>query len=229
MSLSALKRKARTARSIFSFVRKAGTAGILSTREIVDIAFQMPPCGYSGPLQEAAELAEFATIVRKIGSAATLEIGTDAGGTFFVLCQVSAPNATVISVDLPGGQISGTPPSVYREYLIRHMKRPKQSFRRIIGDSHSPETLARVQSALGTKRLGVLFIDADHSYEGVKLDFEMYSPLVGSGGVVGFHDIVGDPADSVTKFWDGIKQSYRHQEIIADGNQDWAGIGVLFV
>ncbi len=34
----------------------------------------------------------------------------------------------------------------------------------------------------------VLFIDADHSYEGVRSDFEMWSPLVADGGVIVFHD-----------------------------------------
>jgi predicted O-methyltransferase YrrM len=35
-----------------------------------------------------------------------------------------------------------------------------------------------------------LFIDGDHTYQGVKQDFQMYSPLVKKGGIVAFHDIV---------------------------------------
>lgn len=34
----------------------------------------------------------------------------------------------------------------------------------------------------------LLFIDADHTYEGVKADHERYAPLVASGGIVAFHD-----------------------------------------
>lgn len=33
-----------------------------------------------------------------------------------------------------------------------------------------------------------LLIDADHSYEGVKRDFELWSPLVAPGGLIVFHD-----------------------------------------
>ena len=33
-----------------------------------------------------------------------------------------------------------------------------------------------------------LFIDADHSYEACKADFEAWSPLVQSGGEIAFHD-----------------------------------------
>ena len=46
----------------------------------------------------------------------------------------------------------------------------------------------------------VLFIDADHSYEGVRRDFELWSPLVAPGGLIIFHDYVGAPG--VTKFVD---------------------------
>jgi len=37
-------------------------------------------------------------------------------------------------------------------------------------------------------RIDVLFIDGDHSYEGVKLDFELYSKLLSPKGVVILHD-----------------------------------------
>jgi predicted O-methyltransferase YrrM len=45
---------------------------------------------------------------------------------------------------------------------------------------------------LKDNKVDFLFIDADHSYEGVKKDFEMYSPLVRKGGIIAFHDIIPD-------------------------------------
>ncbi len=33
-----------------------------------------------------------------------------------------------------------------------------------------------------------VFIDADHSYEATKADFENWSPLVGDQGIIAFHD-----------------------------------------
>jgi predicted O-methyltransferase YrrM len=38
------------------------------------------------------------------------------------------------------------------------------------------------------KKVGLLFIDGCHDYEGVKLDFDLYSPLVVAGGWIAFHD-----------------------------------------
>ena len=37
-------------------------------------------------------------------------------------------------------------------------------------------------------KIDLLFIDGDHSYEGVKLDFELYSKLVSPKGVIIIHD-----------------------------------------
>lgn len=39
------------------------------------------------------------------------------------------------------------------------------------------------------KSIGLLMIDADHSYEGVKKDFEFWSPLVADGGLIVFDDV----------------------------------------
>lgn len=39
-----------------------------------------------------------------------------------------------------------------------------------------------------TDKIEFLFIDGDHSYEAVKLDFELWSPLLINGGIISFHD-----------------------------------------
>lgn len=39
------------------------------------------------------------------------------------------------------------------------------------------------------KKFEYIYIDADHSYEGVKSDFETYWPRLTNGGIMSFHDI----------------------------------------
>jgi cephalosporin hydroxylase len=108
----------------------------------------------------------------------------------------------------------------------------------IRADSRAPTTLRRVRSRLRHNQLDLLFIDGDHSYEGVKADFENYGPLVRAGGFVAFHDIVPDfrsrfgtptvnDTGEVPRFWSEIKQDYRTSEIIEDVQQDGYGIGIV--
>src|SRR5690606_1473944 len=46
----------------------------------------------------------------------------------------------------------------------------------------------------------LLFIDADHSYQASRLDFELWSPHVVMGGMIAFHDI---------GYWEGVTRFYQ--------------------
>ena len=72
-----------------------------------------------------------------------------------------------------------------------------------------------------------MFIDGDHTYEGVKKDFEMYGPLVRESGIIAFHDIaVIEKPCEVRKFWKELNSDYK-KEIIEDEKQGWNGIGII--
>jgi predicted O-methyltransferase YrrM len=181
------------------------------------------------PWQVPSELHRFAKIVATLRPEKVMEIGTFKGGTLCVLCRLSSPTADIISVDLPGGKFGGGY-SAMRSFLYRSCCKYSQAMHLIRGDSQSNEILTRVKSI--AQSLDILFIDGDHTYEGVKRDFFAYSPLVRAGGVVAFHDIVEHPKASdceVSRFWNEIKEQYRHEEIIENPQQGWAGIGVLYM
>lgn len=181
--------------------------------------------------QVRSEIEGLAKLIQAAAPQRSLEIGTNYGGTLFLLCTLSPPGAQLISVDLPAGQFGGGYPR-RKIPLYRMFPRNGQHLQLIRGDSHALETMARVERALAGEKLDYLFIDGDHSYEGVKRDFEMYSPLVRSGGMIAFHDIAvhtKDKACKVDRFWTEIKGRFSHREFIEDPNQGWAGIGVLFV
>ena len=144
-----------------------------------------------------------------------------------MLARLSALSATIISIDLPGGKFGGGQSSV-RSLLYHTFGKLFQSMHLIRGDSHSEEVAARVRRI--TQSLDVLFIDGDHTYDGVKHDFLSYSPLIRSGGIVAFHDIAEHPEKAggdVPRFWNELKGSHRHEEIIKNPEQGW-GIGVLY-
>jgi cephalosporin hydroxylase len=130
------------------------------------------------------EIKNLLLILDKVKPKVVLEIGTARGGTLFLFSYIAHEEATLISVDLYQ--------TVEKRILFRYIKKGKQKIYLIQGDSHNIETLRKIEGILKGRKVDFLFIDADHSYEGVKKDFEMYSPLVRKGGIIAFHDIIPD-------------------------------------
>ena len=183
------------------------------------------------PIQLKSEIAGLMDIVKEAGPETIIEIGTASGGTLALLCHSSSENAIAIRIDLPYGRGGGGYPA-WRRPLYRACARPGQRLHLIRKSSHENKTLKKVKKILKGAPVDFLFIDGDHAYEGVKRDFEMYSPLVSSGGIIALHDIAKHPPDTmcnVYKFWEEIKSSYKNVEIIADKDQSGFGIGVLYV
>ena len=179
------------------------------------------------PLQVRSELLSLAREIAALQPRNVLEIGSFLGGTLFLWCRLAYPDARLLSLDLYRGNLGGA-----RKVIYYSFPRERQRLHIITGDSHSAHTQSRVARKLGPAKLDFLFIDGDHSYDGVKRDFEMYSPLVRAGGVIAFHDIVAHPPEAqchVHEFWVEVKQRYQHKEIIESPHQQWAGIGMLYV
>ncbi len=172
----------------------------------------------NGAIQKPEELAEFLNLLVDDDPQVIVEIGVDAGGTLYAWKRI-AP--FVIGIDnLPGG-----PEPIY------HNGKPRNEHGAavIIGNSHETETFAALEQQLDGKPIDCLFIDGDHTYDGVRQDYEMYRPLVRPGGLIAFHDIVTHPFAAyceVVKLWYEIKDDTA-VEIIVASDPPWGGIGVL--
>ncbi|CAD6491115.1 MAG: Methyltransferase domain protein [Candidatus Argoarchaeum ethanivorans] len=186
--------------------------------------------GFIKPSQICDEILGLLRILDSVKPKVMLEIGTANGGTLFLFPHIASMDATIISVDLPAGTFGGGYPTLkiplYKSFALSHQK-----IHLIRADSHSQSTLERVQSILNGKEIDFLFIDGDHTYEGVKKDFQMCSPLVKNGGIIAFHDIVPglkENVGGVPKFWQEIKSECKYLEIVKDWNQGGYGIGVIY-
>ena len=58
-------------------------------------------------------------------------------------------------------------------------------------------------------KIDVLFIDGDHSYEGVKLDFELYSKILSPRGIILIHDTDSEYEESLIVSEDAKKDHHR--------------------
>lgn len=182
------------------------------------------------PGQVESEIRAFLETVKGRAIQTVLEIGTAHGGNLFLLTKIASSNAKIVSIDLPNGDYGGG--YFARKQAIYHkFATGSQKMFLIRDDSHKESTVGRVQEIIQDGKIDLLFIDADHSYEGVKSDFEMYSPLVKKGGLIAFHDIANDPDATygVNKFWNEIKNNYPHKEIIDNPSRIGYGIGVIYL
>ena len=87
--------------------------------------------------------------------------------------------------------------------------RARESAPDIRGNSHDLRTLEALKEKLNGRPINILFIDAGHTYESVRKDFEMYSPLCTD--IVAFHDTNYGRYRrkkinrQVWRFWDELK------------------------
>lgn len=162
---------------------------------------------------EKEDLAILLRILAEINPKYILEIGTWKGFSAQVWHKAFSPIDQLITIERDQFEYEYQPNNLH---YIR-------------GDSHQSEVIDEVKKWCDYDKIDFLFIDGDHSYEGVKKDWEMYGPLVQKGGIVAFHDALyhADKTEEVDILWKEVKDLYNHQEIKAGPNS--TGIGVLFL
>jgi len=155
------------------------------------------------------------------------EIGTFKGGTLYLWTQAAADDALIISMDLPPGLKNKFTPD--RQSFYHSFSKKKQFVCCLPGNSHDNDTKEKLKTILGGRRIDFLFIDGDHSYEGVRMDFEMYSTMVKNGGLIAFHDILprkGLENIQVYRLWRELIHQYEYCEYI-DKERKKIGIGLI--
>jgi cephalosporin hydroxylase len=109
-----------------------------------------------------------------------LEIGSYAGGSQSLISSHNY-KTNCYTIDL------GEP--ISKDIVIRNVdkfKNIKNTFKYYQGNSQDINIVNQVKTDL--KNVDILFIDGDHSRQGVLLDFKNYSDLVVNGGYIAFDD-----------------------------------------
>jgi predicted O-methyltransferase YrrM len=172
-------------------------------------------------VQNPYELGKFLKLVKAKRPRTVLEIGTARGGLFYCLSQLSAEDALLISIDLPGGPNCGGQTEVERK-LFATFGGTKQVLRFLPMNSQYATTKEKLRVLLDGRKLDLLFIDGDHSYGGISSDFAMYREFVAHDGLVIFHDILitpeeFGPGNDAAVFWNQFAKG-RNTSVIIDPN-----------
>ncbi len=181
--------------------------------------------------QRPREILELLIHLEAVPPRVIVEIGTAAGGTLLLLARVAAPEALLVSIDLRGGGYGGGY-SPWRRRIYRSFARERQQIVLIDGDSHSPAIRDRLLRHLAGRQIDFLLIDGDHSYDGVRRDFEDYAPLVAPGGQVCLHDIRQHPlgySGEVWRFWQELATSRAGTRAILEPGVVGYGLGLIAV
>ncbi len=197
-----------------------------SIEETVDWAMNFGRYGYFTitTLQKREEILALARAVAELRPRIILEIGTARGGTLLIWSSLASDK--VISCDLVHRQ----PQKVLLESLPPPGSRCQ--VRLLTGNSHDPAFKQRVAGELNGEMVDFLFIDGDHTEEGVTADYQDYREFVRPAGMIAFHDIVERQpfaTNQVHHLWRKIKQTGVVEEYISDPNQCGFGIGVIRV
>ena len=128
-------------------------------------------------LDEASTL--FKT-VRSLERPLGVEIGRFKGGSTFLIASALKPGGRLLSIDLHSAlSADGVK---YDDELVEALRKVgrAQNVELIVADNRTYPNAAL--------SLDFLFIDGDHSYEGVKQDFEHWAGTLKVGGHLLFHD-----------------------------------------
>jgi cephalosporin hydroxylase len=184
-------------------------------------------------------LQEFEGLLKefqKLNACKVIEIGSLYGWTLQHFIHYSQQGSTVLAIDLPVRNFVGPydwrvekQEKNYKEVWPQWAKTNKTKLFLIPAASQNQETLKKTKEIFNNEEIDFLFIDGDHTYNGVKQDYEIYGPLVRKGGIIAFHDIGKNEEGGVYNLWNEIKVTKKeYKEFLFEKNNE-KGIGLLYI
>lgn len=161
-------------------------------------------------VEEARLLFDFALQIPENG--VIVELGSFCGKSSYILANIAKykrGELYCVDVFIPNFDGIATPPEVAMKSLSEHVLIPFYDHTKLIAD------FTANAGKWFSGEVDFLFIDADHSYDGVKQDLEEWLPKLKNGGYVAFHDYfnnafpgVKQAVDEHTVGWHNVKNDF---------------------
>ncbi len=139
--------------------------------------------GLAGPETQTTE-AERACLVRHAAGRRRLaEVGVWHGVTTRLLRRAMAPDGVLFAIDpYPVGRLGFSAQMVIAHRGVGRVRNGRVRWLRATGAEAARDPEVRAAP------IEFVFIDGDHSYDGLRADWEGWAGLIAPGGVVGLHD-----------------------------------------
>jgi predicted O-methyltransferase YrrM len=127
-------------------------------------------------------------VVRHLKPNITVELGVKAGITMKHILEAVKKNekkTRVIGIDLPFDNPNVGDP--YKSTLDDDFYKKNSEIWRM--NTQSSITVNHFLNETNNKEIDILFIDADHSYKGAQIDYNLWSKYVRDGGFIFFDDV----------------------------------------
>lgn len=118
------------------------------------------------------------------GKKRLVEIGVWHGVTTCRLRRAMAADGVLVAIDpYPVGRLKFSTHQVIAHREVGWINQGRVQWMRMSGGE-----AARAYVSAGGRPVDFVFIDGDHSYDGVRSDWEGWSPLIEAGGIAALHD-----------------------------------------
>ena len=173
--------------------------------------------GVEGWLSEAQGRALFDAAAAATGAGVIVEIGSWKGrSTTWLASGARLAGQRVYAVDPHRGSRENPAAHTLDEFL-------DNLARNGLADVVDPMVMTSEEAAASIARpIELLFIDGDHSYEGVRRDAELWLPRLMEGGIVMFHDVA-------TAAYSGPRRIVRRMVCRSPGFDGVARVGSMVV
>lgn len=170
-------------------------------------------CNTEGNLQLQQvpyEYSRFLTFIKERSIKTYLELGVGNGGSFLINSIFLQRSATTMhcvdNISYSATHCAQTPEKIQLKVDMLKIMFPKKDIKFINSTTNN-------FFANNNLKYDCIFIDADHTYDGVKADFENALKIINPNGFIIFHDIGNmGPGVGVGRLWEEIKHNYKYKE-----------------